>query len=207
MKFVKLVKQFVKNVKDAIMKEVNDWKEGLSTLRNRLEDAEVVIKPSNCEPRELKEVEKEEYIKLYSNGLNVIQNESTRITKFFSTISFVDSKGIDRTWIVNGHITISDVIYLMLCKTEGIYQHYLAASFTTPCNEDIKLIITHNVLPEVVTAEDEVIQEVAIRPIDENAFWKLFKSNAIFTSEYITMDVKGTKYIVDEFYKRFSTVA
>lgn len=199
MKLLKIINNIKNKIKDKITKEVNDWKYGLNILRIRLEEAD-------CEAIDFelmqREVTQEEIMLLSKIRANGSIGTAMHIPKYFTSITFKDVVGKLRTWEVDGHLSIDEVID-MLMGNNGIKSEYFATSYVTHRHACIDIIINHFVLPDLYLDTGEIISEVRLHPDDIDGFQSLIHSGVIQQSKRINMSVKGTKYIVDEFFEIF----
>nr|WP_295684090.1 hypothetical protein [uncultured Lachnoclostridium sp.] len=204
LKIINNIKKKIKDkIKDKITKEVNDWKYGLNILRIRLEEADCEAIDFELMPRE---VTQEEFMLLSKIRANGSIGTAIHIPKYFTSITFKDVAGKLRTWEVDGHLSIDEVIEVLM-DSSGINSEYFAISYVTHRHACIDIIINHFVLPDLYLDTGEIISEVRLHPDDIDGFQSLIHSGVIQQSKRINMSVKGTNCIVDEFDKRFSTVA
>lgn len=199
MKLLKIINNIKNKIKDKITKEVNDWRYGLNILRIRLEEADCEAIDFELMPRE---VTQEEIMLLSKIRANGSIGTAMHIPKYFTSITFKDVVGKLRTWEVDGHLSIDEVID-MLMGNNGIKSEYFATSYVTHRHACIDIIINHFVLPDLYLDTGEIISELRLHPDDIDGFQSLINSGVIQQSKRINMSVKGTKYIVDEFFEIF----
>lgn len=199
MKLLKIINNIKKKIKDKITKEVNDWKYGLNILRIRLEEADCEAIDFELMPRE---VTQEEIMLLSKIRANGSIGTAMHIPKYFTSITFKDVVGKLRTWEVDGHLSIDEIID-MLMGNNCIKSEYFATSYVTHRHACIDIIINHFVLPDLYLDTGEIISELRLHPDDIDGFQSLINSGVIQQSKRINMSVKGTNYIVDEFFEIF----